>query len=289
MEYEGRICRGPMERASYMLPVAVGCSYNACRFCMLFKHLQYRELPLEQIEAELQRVHALNAAPKVVYLGDGNAMHLPHERMMTILQMIEKYLPNKPEIRMDSTVTDILERTDEQLQALYDHGVRRLYLGIESGLEDILRTMCKDHTIPQAKEAIGRIHRIGMCYGAHIMTGIAGKGRCIENAEALAAFLNACPPVAIVNFSLFAHRRAPMWSDVEKGTFVVADEVETMREERRLLELLDLPGCDYDGMHDFIEFRVRGRLPEQKDKMLCKMDEGIAEWEKEPEIYCIVP
>ena len=289
MEYEGRICRGPMERASYMLPVAVGCSYNACRFCMLFKHLQYRELPLEQIEAELQRIHALKAAPKVVYLGDGNAMHLPHERMMTILRMIERYLPNKPEIRMDATVTDILERSDEQLQELYDHGVRRLYLGIESGLDDVLRTMLKDHTIPQAQEAIGRIHRIGMCYGAHIMTGIAGSGRCIENAEALAAFLNAYPPVAIVNFSLFVHRRAPMWKDVEAGSFTVADEVETMREERRLLELLDLPGCDYDGFHDLIEFRVRGRLPDQKEKMLQKLDAGISEWAKKPPVYPIVP
>ena len=51
MQYEGQICRPPMERSSYMLPVAVGCSYNACTFCGLFKHLRYRELPKEQIEA----------------------------------------------------------------------------------------------------------------------------------------------------------------------------------------------------------------------------------------------
>lgn len=58
MQYEGQICRAPMERGSYMLPVAVGCSYNACKFCTLFKHLQYRELPIAQIEEELQRVKA---------------------------------------------------------------------------------------------------------------------------------------------------------------------------------------------------------------------------------------
>ena len=52
MDYEGQICRAPMERSSFMLPVMVGCSYNKCRFCMLFKHLKYRELPLEQIEQE---------------------------------------------------------------------------------------------------------------------------------------------------------------------------------------------------------------------------------------------
>ena len=59
MEYEGQICRGPMERASYMLPISVGCSYNQCRFCTLFKHLTYRQLPLEKIEAELERVSAV--------------------------------------------------------------------------------------------------------------------------------------------------------------------------------------------------------------------------------------
>ena len=49
MEYEGRICRAPMERASYMLPVMVGCSYNKCKFCNLFRDLKYRELPLEHL------------------------------------------------------------------------------------------------------------------------------------------------------------------------------------------------------------------------------------------------
>ena len=60
MNYEGQICRGPMERSSYMLPVAVGCSYNQCKFCTLFRHLKYRELPMEQIEAELERVRSMS-------------------------------------------------------------------------------------------------------------------------------------------------------------------------------------------------------------------------------------
>lgn len=55
MDYEGQICRAPMERSSFMLPVMVGCSYNQCKFCNLFRHLKYRELPMEQIEAELKR------------------------------------------------------------------------------------------------------------------------------------------------------------------------------------------------------------------------------------------
>ena len=86
MQYEGQICRAPMERGSYMLPVAVGCSYNACKFCTLFKHLQYRELPIAQIEEELQRVKGLNGRPRRVFLGDGNAFGMKTERLLKILE-----------------------------------------------------------------------------------------------------------------------------------------------------------------------------------------------------------
>lgn len=79
MEYEGQICRAPMERGSFMLPVMVGCSYNQCRFCMLFKHLRFRLLPLEQIEGELQRVQAAGGRPEKIFLGDGNAFDLETE------------------------------------------------------------------------------------------------------------------------------------------------------------------------------------------------------------------
>ena len=82
MQYEGQICRPPMERASYMLPVAVGCSYNACTFCTLFKHLSYRELPKEQVEAEMQRVSAAGGNPKSIFLGDGNAFGLATDHLL---------------------------------------------------------------------------------------------------------------------------------------------------------------------------------------------------------------
>ena len=77
MEYEGRICRAPMERASYMLPVMVGCSYNKCKFCNLFRDLKYRELPLEQVEEELQRVKNLGGNPRKIFLASCCVIVLP--------------------------------------------------------------------------------------------------------------------------------------------------------------------------------------------------------------------
>lgn len=288
MKYEGWICRAPMERASFMLPVAVGCSYNACKFCTLFKHMKYRELPMEQIEEELARVKNAGGNPKKVFLGDGNAFGLETGKLLTILDMIHTYFPGCESINMDATVTNIQEKTDEELVRLKEAGVDELYLGIETGLDDVLKFMIKDHDLKQVYEAIDRLHAVGLAYDSHMMTGIAGKGRGIENAEAIAEFYNKTKPRKIVNFSLFLHGEAPLYKDIKTGKFVPADELENLMEERKLLELLELEDVMYDGFHDFTGVRIRGTLPKDKKKMLEKLDKAIEEQKKKEPIYAYV-
>ena len=286
MQYEGQICRGPMERGSFMLPAAVGCRYNACTFCMLFKHLKYRELPLEQMEAEILRVKNMGGAPETVFLGDGNAFSLPFERLEKILEMINLHLPSCKSVNMDATVTDISEKSDGQLKALCELGARHLYLGIESGLDDVLAFTNKDHTLAQAYEQIERLQRAGLIFDAHMMTGIAGKGRGIENAEATASFFNRTQPSRIINFSLFVHRRSPLYKSVENGSFAPASERENLQEAKSLIELLDLKSAVFDGFHDMVTFRVRGELPQKKEKMISLIEKKISETPED--IYCIV-
>ena len=237
MNYEGQICRGPMERSSYMLPVAVGCSYNRCKFCTLFRHLKYRELPMEQIEAELERVRNLGGNPKHVFLGDGNAFGLDTGRLLKITDLIHRYFPDCCAINMDATVTNIRAKSQEELQALRAAGIRHLYLGIESGLDDVLVRMEKDHNLDQAYRQIDRIQNAGFIYDAHIMTGIAGHGRGRENAYATAEFFNRTRPRRVINFSLFLSHSAPLYREAQAKTFVPATELENLQEER-LLDIL---------------------------------------------------
>ena len=143
MNYEGQICRSPMERGSFMLPVSVGCSYNRCRFCMLFKHLNYRLLSLEQVRAEIDRIAGIGGNPKRIFLGDGSAFSLPADRLLRILDWIREAFPACESVSMDATVRNVLQKTDEELSALHAHLVTDLYLGIECGLEDVLKQMEK--------------------------------------------------------------------------------------------------------------------------------------------------
>ena len=287
MDYEGQICKPPMEIGRFMLPVAVGCSYNACRFCTLFKHLKFRELPLDKVEAELLRVKNLGGAPKKIFLGDGNPFGLNAERLLEVLALIHKYFPDCRDVSMDATVTNVSEKSGEELRALRDNGVSELYVGIECGLEDVLAFMRKDHDSEEARRQIARLREAGIMYSAHIMCGTAGAGRGIENAEATARFLNETGPHRIVNTSLFIHRSAPLFSDIESGRFTPATELENMLEERRLLELLAVPVDFYDGLHDYMEVRTKGRLPQDRERMLARLDMEIERKRERAEMYVV--
>lgn len=287
MEYEGQICRSPMERDAFSLPVTVGCCYNKCYFCNLFKHLQYRELPLDQIEAELRRVSEMGAASKTVFLGDGSAFNLSSERLLEILALIRRYFPSRPAVNMDATVPSVLSKTQDSLHALSENGVRRLHIGIETGLDDVLALMNKCHSKPQACEAVERLHEAGIIYDAHIMTGVAGKGRGVENAAALAEFFNRTRPGRITNFSMFIHKETPLYGLVQNGKFTPADELENLEEERALIERLEIAAA-YDGLHDFVPFRFQGKLPSDRAKMLEKLDTAIAAQKKKPPVVALV-
>lgn len=287
MNYEGQICRAPMERSSFMLPVTVGCPYNQCKFCNLFRHLRYRELPAEKIEEELKRVKDIGGSPTKIFLGDGNAFGLKTERLFWILERIQSYFPDCRTINMDATVTSILQKSEQELKRLAEYGVRHLYLGIESGLEDVLTFMKKDHTVSEAYEAIERLQAAGLIYDAHIMTGVAGRGRGRENADALAQFLNQTHPANVVNFSMFIHREVPLYREIENGNYVPADELESLREEKRLLEQLNIP-VKYEGFHDYLQIRVRGKLPSDQEKMVGKLETFIKKYEAKPPIYALV-
>lgn len=288
MNYEGQICRPPMEKSSFMLPVAVGCSYNRCTFCTLFKHLQYRVLPIEQVEAELKRVYDAGGKPKQIFLGDGNAFGLPFPHLLAVLQLIHRYFPECRSVNMDATVTNIQNKTDAQLKALYQNGVRRLYLGIETGLDDVLSFMQKDHSLLQSYEQIERIKQFGFLFNAHIMTGIAGKGRGLENAEKTAEFFNRTQPQRVINFSLFVHQKAPLYRNFENGSFLPASELENLQEDYHLIQCLCVPDFIYDSFHDLIGFRVRGTLPQDKEKMLARLQREIERQSSFPEQYSII-
>lgn len=295
MEYEGQICRAPMERAAYKLPIMVGCCYNKCRFCDLFKHLKFRVIPIEEVETDIRRVYEAGGKPRKIFLGDGSAFSLETDHLLTVLDIIHRYFPECSEINMNATVSGILLKSDDELCKLASNGVKHLYIGLESGLDDVLEFMNKGNTIEQLKLAVDRIRQFGMCFDAHIMTGSAGHGRGPENARATAAVLTGLQAASATNFSMFIHHETPLYSDLLEGRFDAASEYENLLEERELIRAISerliengSHSMKYEGFHDFISFHVWGVLPKDKEKMQIKLDKIIREYSSKKEIKSII-
>ena len=295
MEYEGQICRAPMERAAYKLPTMVGCCYNKCRFCDLFKHLKYRVIPIEEVETDIRRVYETGGKPRKIFLGDGSAFSLETDHLLTVLDIIHRYFPECAEINMNATVSGILSKSDDELLKLASNGVKHLYIGLESGLDDVLEFMNKGNTIDQLKLAVDRIRQFGMCFDAHIMTGSAGHGRGMENARATAAVLTGLQASSVTNFSMFIHHETPLYGDLMEGRFNAASEYENLLEERELIRAISERLVEngsrlmkYEGFHDFIAFHVWGILPQDMEKMQSKLDNIIREYSSKEEIKSII-
>ena len=287
MEYEGRICRGPMEAKAFMLPVTVGCPYNRCKFCDLFTDLKYRKISMEDIENELKRVSALGGNPELVYLGDGSAFQLKAEELIEIISLVKHYFLGAATFNSDATITSIKSKSDEELKTLHSLGYNKLYIGIENALPDVLAFMNKDHDVDEAYREIARIQEAGFSYAAHFMTGIAGSGRWEESAIAMAEFLTKTKPENVVNFSMFLSADK-LSEEIRNGNFKPATELENLKEERKLVELLDVDPnhpIKWDSFHDWIHVRTRGSLPKDKDKILAVLDKAIAKFEKLPDLY----
>ena len=197
--------------------------------------------------------------------------------------MIRRYLPRCTSVSMDATITNIHEKSDEELRQLYEQGVDEVYVGIECGSDDVLEFMKKDHNSKEAHRELSRLKQSGIAYSAHIMMGLAGEGRGLESAENTARFLNQTHPKKIINTAIFLSKRAPLYRESEAGRWKPSSHLENLREERRLIELLDTEVESYDGLQDPIEVRTRGSLPRDKEKMLEYLDRQIRRLETEGE------
>lgn len=290
MDYEGQICRSPFERGSFMLPVMVGCSHNACKFCGLFRHVDYRILPIEQVEAELKRVSLAGGNPSRVFLGDGNAFTLSTSELLCICDLIHKYLPNVEQINMDATVTSVLDKSETELKSLFDAGIRHLYLGIECVLDDVLEFMNKDHAVDEAKRSISAMLEAGLVFDAHIMSGVCGAGRGQENAHALAEFFSEYPPHNICNFDMNLGSKTPLWNDYIKGTFNPSDAIEKFEEIKTFLTEVRLkPGSNmfYDAVFEHPPVRLMGNIATDREKMIAQLDTFIEKYKNVEKIYSI--
>ncbi len=167
------------------------------------------------------------------------------------------------------------------LRELKASGIDDLYVGIESGSDEVLTRIKKGNTVEEAGIQLQRLNDAGISHMALLMLGVAGKDKWPENARRTAAFLNETKPKLVWVGTLAIFQGTRLFEEVEAGLFTQASEMEILLEEKELIENIQLQNVPFYGVHPTNTVPVSGVLPWDKRKMIDAIDKGIARYGKD--------
>lgn len=171
----GRVFRPPNEADSLILRVTLGCSHNACRFCTMYKGTVFTVRPREEISGLIKEYARLYPLTRRIFLGDGDALTLPTDMLLSILKELHQAFPHLTRCSAYATPGDILKKSEAELISLQKHGLQTLYMGMESGSDEVLTLMHKGVKARHIIEAGQKINRTGMKLSVMIILGLGGK------------------------------------------------------------------------------------------------------------------
>ena len=278
MRYEGSVYRPPGEWKSYILQATVGCSYNRCTFCEAYKGKSYRVKPLDYVLEDIATAALRYPETETVFIADGDAIALPMDYMLTVLEHLKAAFPRLRRITCYAGPISTMQKTPDELRRLHEAGLGRVYLGVETGDSDLLAKVKKGVSAEEMLAAGQALRNAGFDLWVTVIAGLEGSGEAyIRNATLTARLLNAMAPEHISVMTYMATMGTEMYEDVMAGRFIMQTPEEALLETRLLIELLDLPGAHFTANHMSNYRPIKGTLGVDTSLFLAQIDEMLAQ------------
>jgi radical SAM superfamily enzyme YgiQ (UPF0313 family) len=266
MNYEGILYRPPSESQSLLIQLTTGCSYNQCTYCAMYRDVQFRVKPLEDVLSDIKEGAVYRF--RRVFLCDGDALITPQPQLFEVLRAIREHMPWVERVGIYGDTRSILKRKVEDLQALRNLGLGIIYHGIETGDDVTLKAIRKGATSKQITTAGQRVREAGITYSAIVMLGIGGRQRSAEHVAATARVLNAIQPEFIGVLTTMVVEGTPLWDDTDAGRFQMPSRIGLIEELYELLAALDVKKGLLTSQHASNYLPLRVVLPYEKEQAM---------------------
>ena len=275
MHYEGNCIRPPSEAYSILLQVTVGCSHNKCTFCGTYKDKRFRIKDDRVILGDILFASRYMKRQDRVFLMDGDALIIPQKRLMWILDRIREHLPWVRRVGAYANAKGIKMKTLEELRALKKNGLGILYLGVESGDEEVLKKIRKGAS-PEHLINMGRkVREAGIKLSVTVLLGIAGPEMSLEHARATGELLSRMDPNYVGALTVMLIPGTPLYEEYEKGNFRLLTEEETLLELREMIASTNLSRGLFFSNHASNYLPIKARLPKGKQEALDLIDRAL--------------
>ncbi len=277
MRYEGDIYRPPSEANAYILQATIGCSWNHCTYCDMYRGKRFRVRPLEETLADVAEAgRSYGDMVDKVFVADGDALVLDLGTWTAVLEALRTQFPRLRRVSAYATARNLLEKTPEELRTLRDLGLSLLYIGPESGDDVVLKRIAKGATAAEHTEAARKAHAAGMKLSAIFLLGAGGVDRSDEHAKASAALASKMDPRFVSLLTLTVIPGTPIARQAERGEFAVPDVPGLLSELRTFIAGATPTDAIFRTNHASNWLPLSGRLPRDRDSILEAIDGALA-------------
>ncbi|MEG1255962.1 radical SAM protein [Clostridium sp.] len=268
MRYEGAVYRPPSEGRSLIVQGTIGCSHNKCSFCNMYKAKQFRMRKIDEVIQDLKWARESYKYIEKIFIADGDALIMPTDKLSLILDEIKVLFPECKRVTVYASPRSILLKTPEDLEILRDKGLSMVYLGVESGDDDILIQVNKGATSKELIEAGRKIKTSGIKLSCTLINGLGGKENWEKHAENSAKVINAIDPDYLGLLTLMTPEDAPIYNVVKEGKLTILNPQEVMVEIYEFVRRLELTNCIFRSNHASNYAPLAAVLGKEKQELL---------------------
>ena len=277
VRYEGQVYRPPSEHDAYILQATIGCSWNACVYCDMYREKQFRVRDLAQTLADVQTAQArFGQQVKKLFVADGDALVMPLDHWLPILDASRRSFPHLTRISCYAMARNLLEKSDSELTALRAAGLSRVYIGPESGDDVTLKRIAKGSTFDEHVQAAQKAHSAGMEVSVIVMLGVAGEERSAEHAERTADLVTAMDPEFLAALTTTVVPGTPLERLVQKQRFRLPGMGPMFRELRTIIDRARPTRALFRSNHASNYLPLAGTLPHDRARLLACIDGALA-------------
>lgn len=277
LQYIEPVFRPPSEARSLILQVTNGCSWNNCTFCDMYTQPQKKfkaKAEDEVLQDILQASRSVIPFEKV-FLADGDAMVLPTRRLKLILEQIRQHMPWVKRVSAYCLPRNVRKKTVEELRELQALGLGIVYVGCETGDDQLLTIVQKGETFESNKDALLKLKAAGIQSSVMVLNGLGGKVYSEQHAANTARLMNETQPeflsTLVVSFPLGEERFATGF----EGLWQPLDQMTLFLELRYFLSRLELNNTVYRSDHASNYLPLKGTLGADKSRLLAQLDQVI--------------
>jgi radical SAM superfamily enzyme YgiQ (UPF0313 family) len=275
VRYEGRLYRPPSEADALIVQATIGCSWNHCTYCDMYRDKTFRVRPLAETLADLDAAGAaFGHEVDKLFVADGDALVMDTADWLAILDRARSLFPNLKRVSCYAMARNVISKSDEELRTLASAGLTLLYIGPESGDDATLKRIAKGDDAAAHVRAAARAHAANLQLSVIALLGIAME-RSDEHARATAALVTEMDPAFFSALTVTVVPDTPLDRLAKKGRFAVPPVPALLAELRTMVAEARPTNALFRTNHASNYLPLAGRLPRDRDRIVATIDAAL--------------